>query len=63
MSIQKTELLEPNNYNIIVLLLEQACNIVKTVGTMYRVHNSFNCKFELIPDESYIIIWWMFIMF
>jgi len=63
MSYQKTELLKPNNYNIIVLLLEQVCNIVKTVVTMYRMPNSFKCKFELIPEESYVIIWWMFIMF
>ena len=25
--------MKPNNYNEIVLLLEQACNIVNTVGT------------------------------
>jgi len=62
-ALSKTELVKPNNYNTIVLLSEQACNIVYIDGTMYRVPNIFKCKLEWIPDESYIIICKWFIIF
>jgi len=57
------ELLNVNNWNVIVLILEQACNIVNFVGTMNTVPKNFKCKLEYIPDDSYMIIWWLFVMF
>ena len=55
-ALPKADLLKPNNWNIIVLLLQQACNSVNNVGTTYRVPNNFKCNIEYIPDDSYMII-------
>ena len=55
-ALHKTEFRKQNNCNIIILLPEQACNIVSTVGTMYRVPNSLIVKL----NTFLVTVIWLF---
>ena len=54
--LTETEQLKPTYCKIMVLLFEQVCNSIYTVGTMYTVLHNAMCNLEYIPDKSYMII-------